>query len=95
MPLSPLLTTQEVAATLRVNVAKRRAAPILDPPSLMTPKEVCDFLRVNRRTVQRWCHSKPPKLSYIRLSANRIVFRRQLIEFFLKRREIRGVYSVS
>jgi len=69
----------------------RKIVAVADPQSLLTPKEVCDLLRINRRTLQRWCHSKPPKLSYIYLSPNRIVFRRSLIEFFLKAREIQGI----
>ena len=63
-------------------ISRKSAPAVFDPDSLMTPDEVCALLRISRKTLQRWCHAKPPKISYIRLSASEIRFRRQLIEFF-------------
>lgn len=67
---------------------------IFSPETLMTGAEVCDLLRITRRTLRQWCHSKPPKLSYIVLGPHTVMFRRQLIEYFLKQREIRGIYHL-
>jgi hypothetical protein len=68
--------------------SRKKPQPILDPSSLMTPAQVCAELLINRRTLQRYCHSKPPKLGYIRLSANCIRFRRQLVEYFKRLRSV-------
>jgi|HubBroStandDraft_4_1064222.scaffolds.fasta_scaffold1536375_2 predicted site-specific integrase-resolvase len=76
-------------------ISSVKSSDLFDPQSILTAKEVCQLLRINRRTLQRWCHSKPPKLTYIQLSPNKIGFRRQLIEFFLKQREIQGCYQVE
>jgi predicted site-specific integrase-resolvase len=67
---------------------------IFSPETLMTGKEVCDILRITRRTLRRWCNGKPPKLSYLRLAPGVVRFRRQLIEYFLECREIRGAYHL-
>jgi excisionase family DNA binding protein len=66
----------------------KRFHAVADPEQLMTTKEVCRILRVSRRTLRRWCHAKPPKLSYIQLSPRKIAFRKQLIEYFIERHEI-------
>ncbi len=58
---------------------------------LLTPAEVCAILHINRRTLYRWCHAQPPKLSFIHLGRNCIRFRRQLIEYFVEVREYLGV----
>jgi len=67
---------------------------IFSPETLMTGKEVCDILRINRRTLRRWCNDNPPKLSHLRLALRVVRFRRQLIEYFIKCREIRGAYHL-
>jgi excisionase family DNA binding protein len=66
----------------------KRFHAVADPEQLMTAKEVCNILRVSRRTLRRWCLSN--RLSYIPLSRNKIVFRKQLIEYFIEKHEIRG-----
>jgi excisionase family DNA binding protein len=77
-----------------MSISRKAAPDDFDPESLMTPAEVCGMLSISRKTLQRWCHSKPPKITYIRLSASEIRFRRQLIDFFLQQREIAGVYHL-
>jgi excisionase family DNA binding protein len=67
---------------------------IFSPETLMTAAEVCEMLRIKRRTLTRWCNSKPPKLSHLRFGHNTVMFRRQLIEYFLEQREIRGIYHL-
>jgi predicted site-specific integrase-resolvase len=71
-----------------------KKAEILAPEQLLTAAEVCQILRVSRCTLRRWCSSKPPKLSYITLGPHTMMFRRQLIEYFIKCREIPGVYHL-
>jgi excisionase family DNA binding protein len=56
--------------------------------TLMTAKEVCDVLRISRRTLRRWCHTMPPRMPYIMLSRNKVAFRRQMVEYFIEKREI-------
>jgi hypothetical protein len=68
----------------------QRFHAVADPEQLMTGKEVCAVLRISRRTLRRWCNGKPPKLSHIQLSPRKIVFRKQLIEYFIETHEIRG-----
>jgi hypothetical protein len=68
---------------------------IFSPETLLTAGEVCKILRISRRTLTRWCSSKPPMLSHLRLGNNTIMFRRQLIEYFLEQREIRGMYHLA
>jgi hypothetical protein len=67
---------------------------IFSPETLMTAAEVCKMLRIKRRTLSRWCNRKPPLLSHLRLGYNTVMFRRQLIEYFLEQREIRGIYHL-
>jgi excisionase family DNA binding protein len=55
---------------------------------LLTADEVCAILRITRRTLQRWIHGNPPKLPYVQLSLNKIGFRRQTIEQFIRSREV-------
>jgi excisionase family DNA binding protein len=64
----------------------KRFHAVADPEQLMTAKEVCGILRVSRRTLRRWCLSN--RLTYIQLSRNKIVFRKQLIEYFIEKHEI-------
>jgi hypothetical protein len=52
------------------------------------------MLRITRRTLRKWCHSKPPKLSYLALGLHTVRFRRQLIEYFMQCREIPGTYHL-
>lgn len=40
------------------NVAKDSNQLFDNLPKLMTPKEVADFLRVDRRTIYRWIHAE-------------------------------------
>jgi predicted site-specific integrase-resolvase len=73
---------------------KVKSEHIFSPETLLTSVEVCKMLRISRRTLTRWCSSKPPKLSYIAFGPNTVMFRRQLIEYFLEQREIRGIYHL-
>jgi len=50
--------------------------------SLLTISEVCQLLKVSKRTVQRW--SKNGRLRPIRLSSRIIRFKKSDIERFLK-----------
>jgi excisionase family DNA binding protein len=67
---------------------------IFSPETLMTGAEVCSILKINRRTLRRWCNDKPPRLSHLRCGPHTVRFRRQLIEHFIKCREIRSIYHL-
>ena len=73
---------------------KVKSDRVVSPETLMTGAEAWSILRISRRTLTRWCSSKPPVLSYLGLGSNTIMFRRQLIEHFIKCQEIRGAYHL-
>jgi excisionase family DNA binding protein len=76
-------------------LSRRKNVTVFDPQSLLTPKEVCTLFKITRRTLQRWCHSKPQQMPYISLGPHTVRFRRSLIEYILKQREISGSCHVE
>ena len=56
--------------------------------TLLTATEVCDLLQISRRTLQRLCAYR--KLSFIRIGQNTVRFRREIVDVFLRSREVRG-----
>jgi hypothetical protein len=58
-------------------------------------------LRITRRTLRRWQSEKPPRLTYTIISRDRrgvprkVLFRRQVIEYYLASQTIRGRYDVE
>lgn len=68
----------------------RKEKELMDPPSLMTSREVCELLRISRKTLYNYCHvcrGRPPLLTRIQFRG-RILFRRQLVEWVFNQREI-------
>ena len=52
-------------------------------------------LGISRRTLRRWCSETPPRLTFTRIGTRKMRFRKQVIEYYLASREIRGVYHVE
>ena len=51
------------------------------------------MLGISRRTLRRWCAEG--KLTYVQFGQNKIGFRRQLLEHFIRSHEVRGAYHVE
>jgi hypothetical protein len=64
---------------------------------LLTSAEVRAILRCSRKTLYNYCHryrGRPPLLTHINIQG-RLLFRRQLIDYFLQQHELPGAYNVT
>lgn len=68
---------------------------VFDPQFIIPGPEAARLLGISRRTLRRWCAEKPPRLTFIPLSKNKVGFRKQILDFYLQSREIRGRYHVE
>jgi hypothetical protein len=66
-----------------------------DPQTLLDGPQAARMLGISRRCLSRWCAQKPPKLTFRRVGNNKVQFRRQIIDYYLKTTEIRGRYHVE
>jgi excisionase family DNA binding protein len=67
---------------------------IVSPDDLDGPA-AARALGITRRTLRRWCAEKPPRLTFTRIGTRKVRFRRQVIEYYLASREVRGRYHVE
>jgi excisionase family DNA binding protein len=63
------------------------------PPIIVWGPEAAHMLGISRRTLRRWCVEN--RLSYVQFAQNKVGFRRQVLEHFIRQHEVIGVCHVA
>jgi excisionase family DNA binding protein len=66
------------------------AVPALNPDKLLTPAEVCQFLNISTKTLERMRLQHPPAISYVRVRRG-FRYRRGAVEAYVNHNEVKAV----
>jgi len=72
-----------------ISPAAATAVPASNPDKLLTPAEVCQFLNISTKTLDRMRLERPPAISFVRVRRG-YRYRRGAVEAFVARHEVKA-----